>query len=165
MAVAPPGRGAGTGGSTPVGLTVQGSTRPRSPAPAPQPRSRALYVRLLLLVVALGLASRAYRPHLPELIGRYAGDTLWATALLLTLALVWPRARTRILALAAAAGSLVVELSQLAHPPWLDALRQVPGVALLLGHDFVASDLTCYAAGVLVGAAIDTLASASWRQR
>lgn len=130
---------------------------------AHRPRPRALYALLLLLVVALGLGSRVFRPHIPDLIARYAGDTLWATALLLTLALIWPRARTRTLALAAALGSLLVELSQLAHPAWLDALRQLPGVALLLGYDFVASDLACYAAGVLLGAAIDTLASARRR--
>lgn len=127
-------------------------------------RSRAVYTLILLLVIALGLASRAFRPQLPELIARYAGDTLWATALLLALALIWRRARTRTLALAAALGSLLVELSQLAHPAWLDALRKLPGAALLLGYDFVASDLACYAAGVLLGAAIDLLASAPRRR-
>ena len=124
------------------------------------PRPRAHYALLLVLVAGLGLASRVYRRQLPDLIARYAGDTLWATALLLFLALLWPRARTRTLALGAGLGSLLVELSQLAHPAWLDALRQLPGVALLLGSDFVASDLACYAAGVLLGVAIDTLASA-----
>lgn len=124
------------------------------------PRPRAHYALLLVLVAGLGLASRVYRRQLPDLIARYAGDTLWATALLLFLALLWPRARTRTLALGAGLASLLVELSQLAHPAWLDALRQLPGVALLLGSDFVASDLACYAAGVLLGVAIDTLASA-----
>jgi hypothetical protein len=117
-----------------------------------------------LLTVALGLASRVYRAHLPEPIALYAGDTLWATALLLALALAWTRARTQTLALAAAAGSILVELSQLAHPAWLDALRRLPGVALLIGHDFVASDLACYAVGVLLGAAIDAVVSGARRR-
>lgn len=128
-------------------------------------RPRAVYARLLLIVIALGLASRVYGAHLPERIALYAGDTLWATALLLALAIGWPRARTQTLALAAAVGSVLVELSQLAHPAWLDALRRLPGVALLIGYDFVASDLACYAVGVLLGAAIDTLALHVWRRR
>ena len=112
---------------------------------------------LLLAAVVFGLASRIYRAELPRLIALYGGDTLWATALFLALGLLRPRASTGTLAATTAVLSLLVEMSQLAHPPWLDRLRQVPGVALVLGYDFVWSDLVCYAAGVALGAAIDTL--------
>jgi hypothetical protein len=110
---------------------------------------------MLLVVIALGLASRAYAAHLPVFVARYAGDTLWATAVVLLLGLIRPTARTIHLAIGAAVIALVVELSQLAHPDWLEALRRQPGVGLILGYDFLASDLACYAVGILIGAAVD----------
>lgn len=118
-------------------------------------RSRPLYACLLVGTVALGLASRAFRGSLPFVLGRYAGDTLWAMAVVLVLGIVLPAARTMTLALVAGAIALAVELSQLAHPAWLDEVRRVPGVALLIGYDFVWSDLVCYAVGVTLGAITD----------
>jgi hypothetical protein len=118
-------------------------------------RSRGAHLAILLVVVALGLASRAYAAHLPVFVARYAGDTLWATAVFLLLGLIRPAARTIHLAMGAAMIALLVELSQLAHPDWLEALRRQPGVGLILGYDFVASDLACYAVGILIGAAVD----------
>ena len=122
-------------------------------------RRRGLYLVLLGITILLGLGSRTYRGSIPLVLDRYAGDTLWATAVVLVLAILFPAARTRSLAFTAAAISLAIELSQLAHPAWLDGLRRVPGVALLIGYDFVWSDLACYATGVLLGAFIDAIAS------
>lgn len=123
-------------------------------------RSRGVYLVLLAVTILLGLASRIYRGSIPLALDRYAGDTLWATAVLLLLAILFPAARTFSLAIAAAALSLAVELSQLAHPPWLEGLRRVPGVALVLGYDFVWTDLACYVAGVGLGVVVDTV---TWR--
>ena len=121
-------------------------------------RSRGVYLVLLAITITLGLSSRAYRGSIPLILDRYAGDTLWATAVVLLLAILFPAARTFSLALAAAALSLAVELSQLAHPPWLEWLRRLPGVALVIGYDFVWIDLACYAAGVVLGAVVDAIA-------
>lgn len=110
---------------------------------------------MLLVVIVLGLASRAYAAHLPVFVARYAGDTLWATAVVLLLGLIRPTARTIHLAIGAAVIALAVELSQLAHPDWLEALRLRPGLGLILGYDFLASDLACYAVGVVIGATVD----------
>ena len=112
---------------------------------------------LLAVTIALGLASRLYRDALPFVIAEYAGDTLWATAVFLMLRLVRPAASGLALAAVTLAIAFSVEFSQLAHPPWLDALRQQPGVALVLGYDFVATDLVCYTAGVVLAWAIDAL--------
>jgi hypothetical protein len=64
-------------------------------------------------------------------------------------------APARRLAGAAAVIALAVELSQLAHPAWLDTFRSLPGVGLVLGYDFVASDLVCYAAGIALGLMVE----------
>jgi hypothetical protein len=118
-------------------------------------RHRGLHIALLALVIILGLASRRYAHRLPLLIARYAGDTLWSAAVLLGLGIVWPGARLRWLAAGAALISLGVELSQLVRPAWLQAVRAWPGAGLVLGYDFVPSDLVCYAVGVALGAALD----------
>ena len=134
-------------------------TGPRRPARRPRGRQLAL----LAVVIVLGLASRRYADLLPVLIARYAGDTLWATAAYVALGVVWPGARVAALAAGAAVISLAVELSQLARPPWLQAVRRWPGAALLLGQGFLASDLVCYAVGVALGAGLDL--SAGWPER
>jgi hypothetical protein len=108
-------------------------------------------------VIFLGLASRYLRPRLPVFLGRYAGDTLWATAVYLTITLLRPAVPILRAALATAVIALCVELSQLAHPAWLDTLRGWPGVGLLLGYDFVPSDLACYAVGAVLGVVLDLL--------
>src|SRR5687768_12648558 len=103
-------------------------------------RSRGAQLTLLAAAIGLGLASRHYADALPVPIARYGGDTLWATAVYLTLSVVWPGARVRSLAAGAALISLAVELSQLARPAWLQTVRQWPGAPLLLGYGFLASD-------------------------
>ena len=122
-----------------------------------RPRSRVVYLALVLAVVALGLASRRYRHELPAFVGAYAGDTLWAAMVFLLAAACWPRARTSALALGAVLFSFAIEATQLYHDPWIDAVRGTRPGALVLGHDFVWSDLPCYAAGVLLAAAADLL--------
>lgn len=120
---------------------------------------------LLAVVIVLGLASRRYADALPVVIARYAGDTLWATAAFLALSVAWPGARVGWLAASAALISLAVELSQLARPAWLVAVRRWPGAGLLLGYGFLASDLACYAVGVALGAALDQSARLAGRRR
>ncbi len=115
----------------------------------------------LALVIVLGLLSRAgsIRPHLPALVGEYAGDTLWAAAVFFAAGLVFSKARLRSLLSGSAAFAFLVELSQLAHPPWLDAIRAWPGAGLFLGYDFVVSDLVCYGVGLLSAAGLERWAA------
>ena len=114
---------------------------------------------LLSVTIVLGLASRILRGSLPFLIAEYAGDTLWATAVFVMLRLVRPAASSLALAVVTLAIAFLVEFSQLAHPAWLDEFRQQPGVGLVLGYDFVATDLVCYTAGVVLAWAIDAARS------
>jgi hypothetical protein len=122
-----------------------------------RPRSRALYLALALGVVVLGLASGRFRPALPPFLGAYAGDALWAAMVFLLAAAAWPRARASTLALGAVLFSFAVEAGQLYQAPWIEAVRATRAGGLVLGHDFVWSDLPCYAAGVCLAAAADLL--------
>ena len=53
--------------------------------------------------------------------------------------------------------SLLVELSQLYHAPWIDSVRQTTIGGLILGFGFLWSDLVCYAAGVGLGVALERI--------
>ncbi len=55
--------------------------------------------------------------------------------------------------------AVAIDLSQLYHAPWIDSIRQTTIGGLILGFGFLWSDLACYALGVGLGVAIETL----WR--
>lgn len=123
----------------------------------PRRRSPALWVALIVLTVTLGLGSRRYSQTLPGFVASYAGDVLWASAAFLGIGLVLPRASTRTIAVLAMAFSLVVELSQMYHAPWIDSIRRATLGGLILGHGFLWSDLVCYAVGIALGASAESL--------
>jgi hypothetical protein len=105
--------------------------------------------------IAFGLATRRYPSAFPALVARYGGDALWAV-MIFWLAALFRRSDTTLrLALAALLVSLAVELSQLAHAPWIDALRATRGGALVLGQGFLWSDLACYSLGIALAALLD----------
>jgi Protein of unknown function (DUF2809) len=110
---------------------------------------------LLATTVLLGLCSRRFGAALPGFIATYAGDTLWALALFLSMGLLLPRLTTARVAALALAGSILVEISQLYHAPWIDSVRQTTIGGLVLGFGFLCSDLACYAVGVGLGVALE----------
>ncbi len=124
-------------------------------------RRRNPLVRLLLiaLTAALGIGSRRFHHLLPDIVAAYAGDTLWALALFLLIGLVMPRTSTRRVAILALVLSVLVEVSQSYHAPWIDSIRRTALGGLVLGWGFLWSDLACYAAGVGLGAITER---ASW---
>jgi hypothetical protein len=123
-------------------------------------RNRALWIVLILLTVALGLGSRRYAASLPGVVAAYAGDTLWATVAFLGIGLLLPRASTWRVALLAMSLSVLVEVGQMFHAPWIDSIRRTRLGGLILGYDFVWSDLACYAAGVALGILIERISRA-----
>ncbi|QDV35715.1 ribosomal maturation YjgA family protein [Tautonia plasticadhaerens] len=126
------------------------------------PRSRRTTLNrlaLLGLTVVLGIGSRRFGDSFPGFVATYAGDTLWATAAFLGLGLFLPRASTRNVAALALLVSVMVEVGQLFHAPWLDTIRRTTLGGLALGHGFLWSDLACYVVGVGLGAGIEAI----WR--
>lgn len=113
---------------------------------------RLLYLAAAVIVVMLGLASRRFRGELPTFLGTYSGDTLWALMMYLLVSTVIPGRTIVTRALLAMGISTLVEISQLYHAPWINAIRQTPLGGLVLGFGFLWSDLVCYAVGILCGA-------------
>jgi hypothetical protein len=122
-----------------------------------RPRSVLLYLAITCLTIGTGLATRRYPAFFPEFIAQYAGDALWAAMVFWILALGWRRAGTIKLALGAMAIAFGVEISQLYHAGWIDAIRHTRTGALALGNGFLWSDLACYAAGAGIAAVLDAL--------
>lgn len=118
-------------------------------------RSRAVYLLLAAATLVLGLTTRWFRGVLPAAIGSYAGDVLWASMVYLLIAAVWTRMPVPRVAAGGAIFAAAVELSQLYHAPWIDAVRQTRIGGLVLGFGFLWSDLACYAAGIALAAALD----------
>jgi hypothetical protein len=131
-----------------------------------QSRRLARFIRItvLALTIVMGLGSRRLRSLLPDFIAAYAGDTFWALALHLFLGLILPRWTTGRLAALALLLSVLVEVSQLYHAPWIDSIRQTAVGGLVLGFGFLWSDLVCYAAGVGLGVALEWGLFGSGRQ-
>lgn len=111
----------------------------------------------LALVIAAGLGLRALAPgaDVPFFVWKYAGSALWATAVVLALAIVTPRASTATHVGVAAILALAVEFSRLIDWPPLDAFRMTLAGKLLLGRVFSLWNLVAYAAGILFGIALD----------
>ena len=131
----------------------------RSYGTRPSPRSRVLYAGLALAVVAAGLLWRADFMPLPPWLSNNGGDALWALMVFVGFGFLLPRASTLNLALLAVAFSWGVELSQLYHAPWIDAIRATLPGRLVLGSTFNWPDLAAYAVGVAIGALVE------WRWR
>jgi hypothetical protein len=119
-----------------------------------------LRIILCLAVIACGLALRrfGFGVGLPAFVVKYGGSLLWGTMMFFLVAIAaagWSRRTVASIALAIAMG---VELFRLLHAPWLDAFRLTTAGALLLGRIFSLWNIVAYAAGILLGAALDRAA-------
>jgi hypothetical protein len=115
-------------------------------------RNPLVWLLLIASTSALGIGSRRFHHVLPEILAAYAGDTFWALAVFLLIGLVMPAASTWSVAMLAMALSVLVEVSQVYHAPWIDSIRRTTLGGLILGYGFLWSDLACYAVGVGLGA-------------
>ena len=121
-------------------------------------RRRLLQLAATVVVIALGLASRAFPQFVPDSLGKYPGDALWAMMIVFGLGIFATRMRTWQLALWALLVCFAVEFSQLYQAPWIVELRSHTLGHLVLGSFFGWADLIAYTAGVAVAAIVDNVA-------
>ena len=122
------------------------------------PRNRTIYFVLIAVTVIVGLMARRFGTSLPPFVAAYAPDALWALMVFWIIGLGSVRATTAQVTVAALAFSYAIEVSQLFHPPWLDAIRHTRLGGLVLGFGFLWSDIICYTVGVGVGAVTERFA-------
>lgn len=114
-------------------------------------RIRFVYLLAATVVVIAGMASRRYREQLPEFLAEYAGDTLWALMVFLLVSTLLAGRPIPLRAAISLALAFLVEISQLYHAPWIDAIRQTTLGGLALGFGFLWTDLVCYSVGIFLG--------------
>ena len=119
-------------------------------------RNRLLYLILTIIVIILGLLSRKIE-NLPEIISLYSGDILWALMVFLIISFIFNKKSTIFTITWAIIFSYSIEISQLYHEPWIDAMRNTTLGGLILGFGFLWSDLVCYTIGILIGIVIDII--------
>jgi Protein of unknown function (DUF2809) len=120
-------------------------------------RQRWIYVLGGLLVIGLGLGSRSGQVPLSDFMAKYAGDALWALLVFLGFGFLFPSRSTLYVAGLAAVFSILIELSQLYHAPWIDALRRNRLGGLILGDTFAWGDIAAYLVGIALGVAAEVL--------
>ncbi|MCX6238944.1 MAG: DUF2809 domain-containing protein [Bacteroidia bacterium] len=118
-------------------------------------RNRLLYLLMVTIVICLGLLSRRISDHLPDLINLVLGDILWALMVYLLIRTVFRSWSIRKVALTGLTFSFLIELSQIYHAPWIDAIRNTTLGGLILGFGFLWSDLVAYSIGIGFGIVID----------
>ncbi len=85
---------------------------------------RLTFMTAAVAVMLAGLGSRMLRPHLPSFVAEYAGDTLWALMLLLLVSTLFAGRSILTRAAISLALAFLVEISQLYHAPWIDAIAR-----------------------------------------
>lgn len=120
-------------------------------------RKRIIYIGLMIIVMILGIASRRYGIYLPNIISKYAGDTLWALMVYLGFGFLFNKEKIRNVALASMTFSYLIEISQFYQGEWINSIRDTTIGALILGHGFLISDLVCYTIGILIGVVFEYL--------
>jgi len=121
-----------------------------------QPRSRRALLALFVLVLALGGISRL--PAAGPLIQLYCGDVLWGALFFLLFAWLSPQRSSLGLGVLAVATTELIELSQLCRGDAALRLRATYLGGLLLGHQFLWSDVVCVFVGAAGAAVLDAAA-------
>lgn len=118
---------------------------------------RWVYLLACLVVIPLGLGSRRFAESLPEIIATYGGDTMWALFFYFLIRALRPQSSLVVSAAACLVFSVLIEVSQLYHAPWLTPIRETLFGQLVLGEGFLWSDLVCYSVGVALGVTFDVV--------
>lgn len=124
---------------------------------------RIRYLILTLVVIALGLLSRNTGVCTSDFVKMYLGDVLWATMVYFGCRFLFVNWSRRVSFGIALVFSCLIEVSQLYHAPWIDAIRATTLGGLVLGFGFLWSDIACYTVGVTLGVAVDILLR--WRRK
>jgi hypothetical protein len=117
-------------------------------------RSRLRYSLIALAIVILGLATRPLK-YYSEFVGSALGDALYAALIYILIGIAWPRLRPSLTLIAATSLTWLVEVSQLWHTAWFDAVRQTTLGALALGGTFSFGDLGWYLLGTVTATLVE----------
>ena len=127
----------------------------------PERAARLRRLAALAVVTPLGFATKLYTGPLEGWVRYSAGGILYVAFWILLALMLWPRARPAWVAAGVLTATSLLELLQLWHPPFLEAVRGGSLGAALLGTTFAWSDFPHYVAGALLGLLLARVALAS----
>ena len=119
---------------------------------------------LLLITIPIGLAVRFLLLHLPWVLYKYLGSTLWAIALYWLLATLLPKLRPQTLAAVAITIATLLELTRLIPIAPIDAFRLTLFGKVLLGRYFSLKNIVAYILAIALTATLDRAFIARHRQ-
>jgi hypothetical protein len=123
---------------------------------------RAWYLGATVATITVGLGVHLGGAALGPALRDITGDALWAAMMVWIVSAVVPRAALPARGAGAYTICVLVELSQLIHAPFLDAVRATRLGHLVLGSGFDARDLVAYALGVALATSVER-ACVRWR--
>lgn len=109
---------------------------------------------IALVIVTLGLATRPLK-HYSEFLGSALGDALYAALIYILIGMALPRLRPSLVLITATLITWMVEVSQLWHTAWFDAVRRTTLGTLALGGTFSFGDLGWYLLGTVTAALVE----------
>jgi Protein of unknown function (DUF2809) len=118
-------------------------------------KNRLKFLLFALLLIPVGLITRSYGNEFMKL---YVGDSLWAMMIYFGFRFLFPHQSMKAFWFALSFCYLI-EISQLYHADWIDAIRQNRLGGLILGFGFLWSDLVAYFVGILGGFRLEKLYS------
>lgn len=125
-------------------------------ASAPR-RPRLGYAFGVAATIGAGLASRRFPQTVPDFLGKYPGDVLWALMVFLGLGVIFSRAPTLRIAVTALSFSFAIEFLKLSSAASLVAARNSTWGHLVFGHVFAWQNLVAYTVGVGLGVGLERL--------
>ena len=118
---------------------------------------RLKYLLLTLFVVMLGLLSRKMSACTLDFVKLYLGDILWAMMVYFGCRFLFVNMRKRVACVLALVFSYLIEISQLYHAPWIDAIRATALGGLVLGFGLWWRAIRSYSVRDLQGISVDGL--------
>jgi hypothetical protein len=118
-------------------------------------RSAIIYACAIGFATWIGFHARQYALRHAGSPADYAADILLALAVFAAIGLSFPAIPTWQATAGAFTLPAILKLGQLSHAPWLDPICGTPLGLLVLGTEFVATDMACYAAGAALGMMIE----------
>ncbi len=130
------------------GRPVMSITILRLMMPMEMKRNRPLYLVLLVLSIVLGLLSRKFNSHFPEMVNDYLGDAIWAMMVYIGFAFILDNRKSHQIGCISLSFCYLIEISQLYQADWINAIRHTALGGLVLGFGFLWTDILAYTMGV-----------------
>lgn len=116
---------------------------------------RITFLIVSFTTIAIGLLVRLKKQWFPDVVNLYLGDVLYAFMMFYIVSFLMPSKSSWTRGTIALLICFAIELLQLYHANWINAVRQTLPGRLVLGSGFLWSDLLAYCIGVTAALLFD----------